>query len=268
MEMMQDVKTGIFYPGFEIYPLYDPMGFIYGDGVKSPIPENRSLDSIRASLLDPDCSGPETVYSIAMDVGKLCDMLEMKERNLLYGAVTYSKGLLGNETVRSQGHIHAVSSSCGMSTCEVYEIWKGSAYIYMQESGNDDPGRCFAVYGEPGDVIIVPPGWVHAAITADPEENMTFGAWCVRDYGFEYADVRRHKGIAWFYICDNGQKKFVRNEHYRQAADIVVKKPRKYTEFGIEDGIPVYTQFEKDPDRFLFVSKPQTVIELWKHFEP
>jgi glucose-6-phosphate isomerase, archaeal len=25
-----------------------------------------------------------------------------------------------------------------------------------------------------------------------------FGAWCDREYGFEYAEIRRHKGIAWY----------------------------------------------------------------------
>jgi glucose-6-phosphate isomerase len=59
-----------FYPGFEIKPLTDPLGFEYGDDCFGPQVENRTLDSIRKSLLNPDCEGPEIVYSIAMDVGK------------------------------------------------------------------------------------------------------------------------------------------------------------------------------------------------------
>ena len=59
-----------FYPGFDIEPVTDPMGFKYGSNVFGPPVENRSLDSIRKSLLDPACEGPGIVYAIAMDVGK------------------------------------------------------------------------------------------------------------------------------------------------------------------------------------------------------
>ncbi len=190
-----------FDPGFPITVKTDPMGFVYGNRVYGPTPELRTLDSIRPSLMDPGCSGPEIVYCIAMDVALEEDRRELESRHLLYGVVTYAKGSLGKEPIRSQGHIHAVSASCGSSTCEVYEIWEGRACIYMQESGSDNAGNCYAVCGNAGDVIIVPPGWVHVTINACPDRPMTFGAWCIRDYGFDYRDVRGHGGIAFFSAC-------------------------------------------------------------------
>ena len=167
-----------FYPGFDISPQQEPFGFCYGKGVFGPEAEIRRLDDIRASLEDPGCAGPEAVYSISMDVGMEEDREEIEKRNLLYGAVTYAAGTLGREPVRSQGHIHAVSISCGSSTPEVYEIWDGRAIIYMQESGEDDPGACYAIYAGPGDVVIVPPYWVHATVNGGANRPMTFGAWC------------------------------------------------------------------------------------------
>ena len=257
-----------FCPGFDIKAVSDPLGFEYGPGVFGPQVELRTLDSIRKSLLDPHCEGPEIVYSIAMDVGNEADKEEIVKRNLLYGAVTYAKGLLGKEPVRSQGHIHAVSPSCGESTCEVYEIWSGTAVIYMQETAQDYPGRCYAVIAKAGDVVIVPPKWAHATIVGDVNENMTFGAWCVRDYGFDYVDVRRHGGIAFFpIVADDGQMEFIRNEKY-QDCELIIKKAREYPDFGIEKGIPVYTQFQQDPDRFLFVSNPKLAENLWNNYEP
>lgn len=64
----------------------------------------------------------------------------------------------------------------------------------MQEYVGDDPGRCFEVIAGPGEKVLVPPGWGHATISADPNEPLTFGAWCDREYGFEYEAVRAHKG--------------------------------------------------------------------------
>ena len=257
-----------FYPGFDIKILNNPLGFSYGEGTFGPVVENRRLDDIRKSLKNPDCSGPDILYSIAMDVGKEKDLQAMKERNLLYGAVIYASGRIGNEPVRSQGHIHSISKSCEYSTPEVYEIWSGEAVIYMQEKAEDEPGKCFAVKAYPGDVVIVPPSWAHATINSNPSENLVFGAWCVRDYGFEYEGVRRHKGLAWYLVFDkSGKMSWIHNEMYNEC-DLIIKNPREYKEFGIRKEVPIYTQFEKDSDSFLFVSNPKSVSNLWQNFIP
>lgn len=256
-----------FDPGFDITITQDPMGFCYGEGLSGPVPEVRTLEQIRPSLMEPQCDGPEEVYCIAMDVAKEKDLPDLRERNLLYGAVTYQKGKLGKEPVRSQGHIHAVSPSCGASTCEVYEIWDGKACVYMQESGSDDAGNCYAVYGGPGDVIIVPPGWVHATVNASLDQPMSFGAWCVRDYGFEYSEVRRHNGIAFFPLWEGERLVWVRNPAYRSGT-LVEKDARTYPEFGLATGKPIYRQYEENRDLFRFVTNPQEFPELWENYKP
>jgi glucose-6-phosphate isomerase len=158
-----------FYPGLDIKPITNPMEFEYGPDCFGSKLENRSLESIRKNLLDPGCSGPGPVYSIAMDVGKEKHKHLLIERNLLFGVVTYARGRLGDEPVRSQGRIHKRTRNNPISPPEVYEIWSGKAIIYMQETANDNPGRCFAVEASPGEVVIVPPDWAHATISADPD---------------------------------------------------------------------------------------------------
>jgi len=257
-----------FYPGFDIEPTNQPMGFVYGTDVFGPQVENRTLDSIRKSLRDPGCIGPDPVYSIAMDVGKREHLPDLEKLHLLYGAVTYAAGRLGNEPVRSQGHIHKISPLSGWSTPEVYEIWSGKAIIYMQETADDQPGRCFAVTAGPGEVVIVPPFWAHATISADPEQPLTFGAWCDREYGFEYEGVRSHKGLAWFPILSTeGKIEWLKNSLYLDC-ELIVKDPEHYRQLGIESGKPIYNQFEQDPHKFEFVPQPQTVARLWEEFIP
>jgi len=256
-----------FNPGFEIYPTIDPMGFQYGSDVFGPHVENRTLDSIRRSLRNPDCKGPDIVYSIAMDVGKKEHLHLLKHLHLLYGAVIYAAGHLGDEPVRSQGHIHTISPFSGWSTPEVYEIWTGRAIIYMQETAEDYPGRCFAVVANPGDVVIVPPYWAHATISADPEQPLTFGAWCDREYGFEYDGIRGHSGLAWFpLIAENGEIIWEKNTNY-QDSELIIKSPEIYSQLGIEPGKPIYTQFEENPGKFEFVARPQLVKEVWNKFK-
>jgi glucose-6-phosphate isomerase len=257
-----------FHPGFNIKPTIQPMGFEYGPEVFGPEVENRTLDSIRKSLRDPLCEGPDPVYSIAMDVGKTEHLHLLKQLHLLYGAVTYAAGRLGDEPVRSQGHIHKVSPLSGWSTPEVYEIWSGKAIIYMQETAEDQPGRCFAVVANPGDVVIVPPYWAHATINADAEQPLTFGAWCDREYGFEYDAVRAHNGLAWFPMITNSEKiEWQRNPNY-QECELIVKHPEIYKQLGIEPGKPIYTQFEENIRKFEFVPRPQLLKEVWENFIP
>jgi glucose-6-phosphate isomerase len=257
-----------FNPGFNIQPTANPMGFVYGDGVFGPLVENRTLESIRRSLRNPDCDGPDPVYAIAMDVGKMEHFHLLNQHHLLYGAVTYAAGRLGDEPVRSQGHIHKNSPLSGWSTPEVYEIWSGKAIIYMQETAEDNPGRCFAVIAGPGDVVIVPPFWAHATISADQELPLTFGAWCDREYGFEYDAVRAHKGLAWFpVIAPSGEIEWQKNPNYLEC-ELIIKSPEIYSQLGIESGKPIYTQFEENPEKFLFVPQPQLIKEVWKGFVP
>ena len=123
----------------------------------------------------------------------------------------------------------------------------------LQESGEDDPGRCCAVHARPDDVVIVPPGYVHATVNADPRRSMTFGAWCVRDYGFDYRAVRSHGGIAFFPYMDGDTLKWRENPAY-QGGELIIKEAR------------IYTQFRKAPDRFLFVSHPESYPGLWKDY--
>lgn len=257
-----------FNPGIDIKPTIHPLGFEYGIGVFGPEVEYRKLNDIRKSLRDPQCDGPEIVYAIAMDVGKKEHLEQLKKLHLLFGVVTYAAGKLGEEPIRSQGHIHKTSPLSGWSTPEVYEIWTGRAIIYMQESAKDDPGCCFAVEAVTGDIVVVPPGWAHATISADISQPLTFGAWCDREYGFEYDDVRAHNGLAWFpLVSQRGNIEWEANPNYR-FSQLQVKKPNDYSILGIEKNKPIYTQFEEDESRFSFVPFPELKRKEWEGFIP
>ena len=127
-----------FNPGFDIIPTVNPMGFKYGADVFGPQVENRYLRDIRGSLSDPQCDGPEIVYSIAMDVGK-CKHREMLERmHLLYGVVTYAAGRLGKEPIRSQGHIHWHPADSVQFQCRHHKITDKTAakHLYISLFGH------------------------------------------------------------------------------------------------------------------------------------
>ena len=244
------------------------LDFRYGPGVKGPKPEYRTLDAIRPSLMDPDCIGPSSVYSIVMDVYREEDEADLHARQLLFGVVAYAAGRLGKEPVRSQGHVHAIAPHSGWSPPELFEIWEGTAIIYAQEFTSDNPGRCFAIRALPGEKVVVPPGWAHAVINADPERRMVFGAWCDRQYGFEYSGVRAHGGLAYFpVLSDNSGITWVPNPKY-QVSGLKECGSRAYPELGLDPEQSLYGQYRAHPASVEWVSQPQRFAELWTRFEP
>jgi glucose-6-phosphate isomerase, archaeal len=246
----------------------DPFAFHYAPGVFGPAVEIRYLDAIRASLLDPTCSGPDALYAIAMDVGLEQDGAALRERQLVFGVVAYAAGRLGQEPVRSQGHVHKLSVNSGWAPPEIFEIWSGRAIIYLQQSDGDDPGRCIAIEAEPGDHVVVPPGWAHAAISADPEAPLVFGAWCDRDFGFVYDGVRRHGGLAWFPLLKpTGELEWFRNVRYRERA-LERRRARSYHELGLCTELPLYGHFTDRPESIAWVSDPARLHDMWPEFEP
>ncbi len=244
------------------------MSFSYENGVFGPMPEFRRLDAIRRSLRDPACEGPDPVYSIVMDVGREEHREELRRRMLLFGVVVYAAGRLGDGPVRSQGHIHDVAPHCGWSTPELFEIWEGRAIVYAQESAEDNPGRCVAIIAGPGDQVVVPPKWAHAVINADPASQLVFGAWCDRQYGFVYDQVRAHGGLAWFPVFNgNSQIRWEPNPSYADSR-IAMRSARAYPELGLSHRVPIYAQFAANPESVQWVSDPARFEPLWGNFEP
>lgn len=256
---------------YEVQVFFDQTNkrFIYSEDIFGPVePENRYLEDIRHSLMNSDVSGPEIVYTIAMDVGKKKDELDLKQRGLLYGVVAYAAGKLGNEPIKSQGHVHAISQISKMSTPEVYEILEGQALIYMQESIGKTAGKCYAVSAEKGDIVIVPPGWGHCTINASTEQTMCFGAWCVRDYAFDYSGLKKQHGFAYVPTFEkNDSLIWKKNDHYT-SAKLIIKKPREYSEFDLKEKVSIYYQYEQNPDLFNFVSHPENFKKQWEDFVP
>lgn len=257
-----------FNPGLDIRFSRDTIDFTFGPGLLGPVLEYRSLAAIRQSLRDPNATGPDPVYAIAMDVARNEDFAELKKRMLLFGIVTYAKGRLGNEPVRSQGHVHAIAPHCGWSTPELFEIWQGRAIIYGQENSGDEPGRCIAVHAGPGDKVVIPPGWAHYVVNADVNSILVFGAWCDRQYGFDYTQMRAHHGLAWFpLVAEDGEITWERNPRYAPSS-LSVRAARDYSELGIPVTLPIYECFRRAPHSVQWVSEPAQFEELWREFEP
>ena len=241
----------------------------YGEDVFGPGAEWRKFNDIKHIYLDSSSKGPVISYGIAMDIGKGNHKELLIQKNILFGAMVFASGQIGNEPIKSQGHIHKTSIHSGWSPPEIYEIWQGSAIIYMQEFIADHPGRCYAIAAEKGDLVVVPPGWAHCSISVDTTTSLAFGACCDRNYGFIYEPIKEKNGFAWIpYFDENNKIAWKENPTYTQSI-LIRKSPEDYsTSLGFTNDKPLYTLFEENPSIFEFVSNPSLKESIWNSFIP
>jgi glucose-6-phosphate isomerase len=118
-----------------------------------------------------------------------------------------------------------------------------------------------------GDQVVVPPGWAHCVINADEDSRMVFGALCERQYGFLYEGVRAHGGLAWFPLLREGRIEWQANSRYHKS-ELEVRGPRSYPELGLDAKVPIYRQYQHNPEAVQWISDPARVKALWKSLEP
>ena len=261
----------VYNSGIDVWFNREHFSLKYGTGVSGPETETRTLNSIRASLLDSRAEGPEQLYAIVMDVMREEHRQILEDAMLLLGIVAYNGGRIGREPVRSQGHVHKISSHSGWSPPEIFEIWEGRAVVYMQESDQENPGKCYAITAEQGEWVIVPPAWPHMVVNADASEPMVFGAICDRGYeGFEYDMVRKHGGLAFFPVFNKDDTiSWQANPQYVNGR-LTVKRPNQY-EHILKDRKASETLYETAVRRseiLSFVPHPGNAELFWKEFIP
>ena len=49
---------------------------------------------------------------------------------------------------------------------------------------------------DPGERVVMPPGWAHYVVNAETDSRLIFGAWCDRQYAFDYTQMRAHHGLS------------------------------------------------------------------------
>lgn len=231
----------------------------FGDGIVTEPLVQRRIDDIRAMLPDPGATGPDPLYSIYMDVRVpgLADRLDA--RGLAYGAVVDSPGQIGDEFVRSQGHIHSAPPGTATPYLEIYEIWHGAGAIYLQDSASPTLTDAILVDVGVGDKLVIPPGWVHVVVNTGPEP-LAFGALYAIGARLIYEPLRALNGAAWAVLADGS---FAANPQYRDPPLPTRIRAREYPEIGIDRKTPLLAAFARDPHQYDYVVQPEQFPAVW-----
>ena len=235
------------------------LGLRFGPGLDHPSGERRMLDDVRPMLADPAAQGPDHLYTIYMDVCAHDDHPSLQRQGLLYGTVVYNFGAVGEERLRSQGHIHSSDPATGLRYSEIYDFWTGHGFVYLQKECDSVVSRALLIPVGPGDKVIVPLGWVHLTVSS-ADEVLSFGAWCARDNKLEYGPLRQLGGPAHFVLA-NGDA--VPNARYEHVAEIEVVAPHDLPLLGVPTDRPIYSAWQDNPTLFDFLPHPELAQGVW-----
>jgi glucose-6-phosphate isomerase, archaeal len=237
----------------------DALTLDFGAGITTEPLDQRRIDDIRQMLPDPEATGPDPLYSIYMDVRVPTLAAVLQARGLSYGAVVDSPGRIGNEYVRSQGHIHSSPPGTTTPYLEIYEFWHGTGAVYLQDAAQPDLTDVLLVDVQPGDKVIIPPGWVHVVINSGPAP-LAFGALYASDATLLYEPLRAMNGTAWAVLADGS---FAANPRYRNPPPPGRVQAREYPAFGIRRDWPLLTAFAGDHDLYDYVVDPERFPDVW-----
>ncbi len=179
-----------------------------------------------------------------------------------YDLTVITPGLVGRETHRTIGHIHKNLSRTGRPP-EIYQVIYGSAIFLIQNNTNHE---LYAIYRSSGQKIIIPPDCGHITANASLKTPLVIANIFVdRNNASDYSFFKKTSGPAWYPIWNKGKLIFERNP--RQKKYYSLKKIKTYGKLplDISKTAPLYEEFIKNPEKFLFLTEPKRFTSKLVH---
>jgi len=139
-----------------------------------------------------------------------------EENDLKYNITIIPARMLGEEFVKTKGHVHIGNYG------ETYTVLEGEAIYLMQKTKNEIVEDVYAIKAKKGESVIIPPGYGH--VTINPSNNdLKTGDWSSKNCKSDYSLFEKLGGACYYYTKDG----WIKNENYKNVPQIRFKKPLK-----------------------------------------
>lgn len=219
-----------------------------------PIPRVRTIEEIRAVLMDPACECREPLYSMYRDLSKSReDRRWLQEQGLRYDATVIPARTLCGEYVKTKGHHHPANGK-GVPYPEIYDVLQGEAHYLLQTRAADDVRL---VQAGPGDRVLVPPGYGHVTINPGRATLVMVNIVSTR-FESDYSVYEERRGAA-YYELEGGA--LVKNPRYPGAAGVRIMHAPDQKGLGSLPVCPLYDLIGTESLGFL--NRPEEYPELF-----
>ena len=151
------------------------------------------------------------------------------ENGLRYDITIIPPKMLGQEFVKTKGHIHAGFYG------EIYVVLEGEGFYFAQKGDEHTIEDVFVTHGKKGDVILIPAGYGHVTINAS-HETLKTANWVAENDKGNFEPFEKNQGACYYYIIhpDSKQATWVQNTHYQQVPALRFQEPLKSVPENLE----------------------------------
>jgi glucose-6-phosphate isomerase len=214
----------------------------------------RRISQMESVLLEPHALPPvDEVYWICRLYDHDYAQAVLDKAHLAFACVLVPPLQIGREYVKTQGHYHPAMPGSHMAYPEVYTHFYGRLYLLMQRrvAGRaaylDD---CVLIDMQPGQSVMVPPGYAHILINPSGGPALMAGLYCP-DFITDYEPIRSLAGAAYYLVNDGGRERSITNERYAEFPALQRLTDLAGTRFAAPDnGRPLWASLLHDPERY------------------
>mgnify|MGYP000892622300 FL=1 len=252
----------------------------FGQGMDKVAPALRTIKEMSDVLFESENGfeqgeEPDTpLYYMYRDLHLTEHRLLFREEGIRYDVTVLIPGTLGKEYIKTAGHYHPFKPGASCTYPEIYEVLQGRAHYLMQKPRDfEDPSagidEVIAVAAEPGDKVLIPPGFGH--ITINKGSNfLVMSNLVADDFNSIYGPLREMGGAGYFEIVPEGevQKKpaFVPNHRYPSLPPLCFTRPVELTKFFLSKEVPQYRSFIQHRQGFDFLTSPENYEAKFKAY--
>lgn len=218
-------------------------------------PDVRELDEMRTLLLDKDYAqnaSNRPLYYMYRDLYKSEQHQNvMRQHDLRFDITVMTNSPLGREYVKTKGHYHPEARN-GVSYPEIYEVMDGKAHYLLQKT--DASGNIvdvIVVEANPGDKVIIPPGYGHITINAS-DEPLKMANWVSTQFASQYGEIVEKQGGAYYETIAGD---WIKNKKYDDVPNIRFEQPTQFEELHITPDKNMYSLIES-PNKLAFLNRP------------
>lgn len=184
------------------------------------------------------------------------DISVFKKHALRHDITVIPAGTIGEEYIRTIGHIHAHIPHTSHRFTEIYRVIEGKGLFILQ---SEVEKQIKIIHIKKGDTVILPEKWGHSAVNIHNKKALIlvniFTTAATSDYTF----FKKTQGPALYPI------------HIKN--NVTVQQNKNTQKYAIEHLVPsqtknplhitkesLYAQFIKSPQQFDFLNKPQPIL--------
>jgi len=182
------------------------------------------------------------------------DKERILESGLRYDVTIIPPNMVGNEYIKTYGHIHPIAED-DLSYTEIYEVIEGEAVYLLQK---DDNSEFIVVNAFEGDKVVIPPNYGHVTINAS-NKVLKMANWVYRNFNSQYGPYKEKRGACYYYT----EEGWVENKNYENIPEIKEVRAKIPKSLELKKSEEMY-KLVKTPEKLNFLFKPSKYSEIFE----